>query len=453
MRQHTKPTNWSAGLMAERRPALITLYRALARALAPVFHLIFGYRSRAGKEIVARKGERFGRPSVSRPLGKLVWIHAASVGETTSVLPLIEKLFSTGHRVLLTTVTVTSSEIAEKRLPDGCIHQFAPFDSPGYVARFLEHWKPDLAMVVESEIWPCMFDEVRTHKIPFVMLNGRLSAASARNWSRLRGTSSYIFGCLDLVLAQSPADAERLRTLGCQRVETPGNLKFDATLPEADLFDVGELVSQIGDRPVWLAALTHSEEDDLVLTTHDMLSKAFPGLLLILVPRHPARASEVAERLKSQGLRAVRRSQETTISSTIDVYLGDTLGEMGLYYRLAPVTFLGGSFNDAGGHSPVEASLLGSALVTGPRVANARTVYNELWAQNAARRVDDPDRLAGAVSDLLRNPEDANAQAERARDIVKAGRGAVDKTLSLIEPYLGGAGTGRPPETSSEQSA
>ncbi|MEP3048557.1 MAG: 3-deoxy-D-manno-octulosonic acid transferase [Roseibium sp.] len=423
--------------MAERRPALVSLYRAVSSALTPLFHLIFELRCRQGKEIAARKGERFGKPSRERPDGSLVWIHAASVGETMSILPLIEKLSVAGHKVLLTTVTVTSAQIADARLPDGCLHQFAPFDTPANVGRFLNFWKPDLAMVVESEIWPCMFDEVRTRNIPFVMLNGRLSESSARNWSRFSQSSGYIFGSLYLVLAQSPADALRLKALGCRQVETPGNLKLDAMEPHAEPALVDDLVSQIGTRPVWLAALTHPGEEDHVLNAHKVLLAQFPDLLLVLVPRHPGRADDVARLIEGQGLIVSRRSRNAPITEETAVYLGDTLGEMGLYYRLAPVAFLGGSLNDAGGHSPVEAALLGTALVTGPRVANTRAVYGELWRADAAKRIENPGELSAVISILLDNRSECLAQTERAKDIVKAGRGAVDKTISLINPYLG----------------
>ena len=425
--------------MAERRPALLTAYRALSNALRPAFHLVHWQRGRSGKEIIARKGERFGRTSCPRPSGILIWIHAASVGETTSVLPLIEKLAMDGNRILLTTVTVTSSEIAEKRLPEGCIHQFATYDCARYVNRFLDHWKPDLAMVVESEIWPCMFSEVCGRKIPFVMLNGRLSATSARNWSILSKTSSYIFNCLDLVLAQSRTDAVRLQSLGCQRVETPGNLKFDASEPTADQSVVEKTVGQIADRPVWLAALTHPGEEDIVLQAHRELAGEFPNLLLVLVPRHPARADDVAELVQQSGFNLARRSCNDQIAADVDVFLGDTLGEMGLFYRLAPVAFLGGSFNEAGGHNPVEAALLGSALVTGPKVANARAIYKGLWEQNAAASVERSEDLSKHIADLLRNPKEAQMQADRAADLVRAGRGAVDRTLELIAPFLNGS--------------
>lgn len=439
--------------MADRRPALVALYRGVSRALVPLFHLLFWLRSRAGKEVPARKGERFGRAAAERPAGDLVWIHAASVGETTSVLPLIEKLAASGRTVLLTTVTVTSAEIARKRLPKGAIHQFAPYDSAVFLSRFVNYWRPDMAMVVESEIWPCTFDELRTRKIPFVMLNGRLSEGSARNWSKLGRVSCYIFGALDLVCAQSPADAVRLRALGCRRVETPGNLKLDAEELSADQTALSLVKEQIKERPVWLAALTHPGEDDIALAAHKQLLKAFPDLLLVLVPRHPARADEVAALIGDAGLKGARRSLDEPVGPEVNVYLGDTLGEMGLYYRLAPVTFLGGSFNGAGGHNPVEAALLGSALLTGPNVANAVAVYKELWRAGAAICLEDPAGLAVEVGRLLKETGTRSAQAEKAAALVKSSRGAVDNTLHLIETCVRSGSGAASPEELRDQSA
>ena len=437
--------------MAEKRPVLLSLYRAAAQGASPLFHVLFSLRSRSSKEIPSRKGERFGRSGVSRPAGKLIWIHAASVGETVSVLPLIDALAGEGRTVLLTTVTVTASELAEKRLPKGAIHQFMPYDAPATLNRFLDHWSPDLAMVVESEIWPCLFDEMRLRNVPFVLLNGRLSDGSLRNWSRIPDTSRFIFQCLDIVLAQSPADAARFRQLGCRNVEVPGNLKFDAAEPSVDNEALSRLKAQIDGRTIWVAALTHPGEDEIVLEAFSSLRREFQDLLLVLVPRHPARAQDVCDLVANRSLTLVSRSSKDPITAETDVFLGDTLGEMGLFYRLSPVTFLGGSFVDVGGHNPVEAALVGSALVTGPKVANARAVYKDFWNSGAAVRVNEPANLADEVGALLRNADQAQRQSETARALVEAGRGALVKTLSLLKPVLNGDRANWPSEAADEQ--
>lgn len=438
--------------MAEKRPLLLSLYRAAAQGVSPLFHVLFALRSRTSKEIPARKGERFGRSERLRPEGSLIWIHAASVGETMSVLPLIDVLTGEGHNVLLTTVTVTASELADQRLPDGAFHQFVPYDAPEPFRTFLDHWSPDLAMVVESEIWPCLFDEMKGRDIPFVLLNGRLSDGSLRNWSRIPGTSRYIFGCLDAVFAQSRADADRFKSMGCKTVEVPGNLKFDASEPMVDETALTQLQAGIADRKIWLAALTHPGEDEIVFAAHDKLRREFPDLLLVLVPRHPARAPEIAQAASERGLKLAVRSAAEPVRPETDVFLGDTLGEMGLFYRLAPVTFLGGSFVDVGGHNPVEAALAGSALVTGPRVANARGVYKDFWNKGAAIRVSEPSDLAENVSVLLNDADRVGGQAETARSLVEEGRGALGTTVELLRRILNGAGSGQRAESEDEKS-
>lgn len=422
--------------MAERRPALIRIYRGLAAAVVPLLHLVFWRRCRRGKEIAARKGERFGRARLARPAGPLVWVHAASLGETISILPLIERLAAEGQCVVLTAVTVTAAELAEKRLPEGCFHQFAPYDAPSLVSGFLDHWKPDLVVMVESEIWPCMCEEVRQRAVPFALVNARMSENSVRGWKRFPRVARYIFACLDLVCAQSEGDADRFRQLGCTKVETPGNLKFDAPEPAADLAALAALKDQIGPRPVWLAALTHPGEDEIVLKAHKKLLEDNPTLLLVIVPRHPARADELAGLTAGSGFTTARRSAGEKVLAETAVYLADTLGEMGLCYRLAPVTFLGGSFNEAGGHNPVEAMLLGSALLTGPKVANARAVYRDLWAAGAAVRVNDPANLADAVKGLLQDAASRQVQVAQAHDLVMKGRGALHKTIHLLQSEL-----------------
>ncbi|MET1413970.1 3-deoxy-D-manno-octulosonic acid transferase [Roseibium sp. HPY-6] len=437
--------------MAEQRPVLLSLYRAAAQALSPLFHVLFWSRSRSGKEIPERKQERFGRSSIARPNGNLVWIHAASVGETTSALALIETLTAEGYTVLLTTVTVTASELAAKRLPDGAIHQFVPYDAPAPLKRFLDHWSPDLAMVVESEIWPCLFDELRCRKVPFVLLNGRLSDGSLRNWLRVPQTSRFVFDCLDLVLAQSQADAARFRKLGCTNVQVPGNLKFDASELTVDEATLLQLKTQIGERTIWLAALTHPGEDEIVFDAFSSLLRETPDLLLVLVPRHPVRAEEIKTEAEARDFSVVTRSSGDTVTSDTQVFLGDTLGEMGLYYRLAPVTFLGGSFTDVGGHNPVEAALAGSALATGPKVANARAVYKDFWSGGAAVRVSEPSMLAEQIGLLLMDTGRARTQAETARSLVEAGRGALGKSLDLLRPYLAKEKLRRPSEAYSDE--
>lgn len=425
--------------MAEARPLLVTLYLALARLAAPLYRLVHLVRCRAGKDDPARGSEKWGRSSIARPAGPVIWIHAASVGETNSVLPLIETLSYRGFFVVLTTVTRTSAELAEARLPDRALHQFVPFDSPGFVRAFLDHWRPDMAMTVESEIWPGVFVAIHERQIPFILINGRMSDRSFKGWLRLREAAAYLFGCLDIALAQTPADAERLKKLGCRDVICPGNLKFDARPKDADQTQVDRLKAAIGGRPVWLAALTHPGEDEIVLRAHRAILDRRPDCLLILVPRHPVRADAIEETIEAQGFSLARRSRKQLPEAGTQVYLGDTLGEMALFYRLAPIAFLGGSYVDVGGHNPLEAASFGAAILSGPKVANAHAIYKSLWAGEAAKRVEDPAMLAEAVLSLQTGDEERERQVAQAAAIVESGRGALKQTLEYLDPLVAGA--------------
>ena len=279
-------------------------------------------------------------------------------------------------------------------------------------------------------------------KFPFILINGRMSDRSFKGWSRLRDVAAYLFGCLDIALAQTPADAERLKTLGCRNVICPGNLKFDARPKEADQRQVDRLKAAIGSRPVWLAALTHPGEEEIVLRAHRALLDRLPDCLLILVPRHPVRADAIEETIEAQGYSLARRSRKELPEAETQVYLGDTLGEMALFYRLAPIAFLGGSYADVGGHNPLEAASFGAAILSGPNVANAHAIYKSLWAGEAAKRVEDPAMLAEAVLALQTGDEERERQVAQAAEIVESGRGALKQTLEYLEPLVARAAVG-----------
>ncbi|NBN78977.1 3-deoxy-D-manno-octulosonic acid transferase [Microvirga tunisiensis] len=426
--------------MADRdkvaRSLTLRSWRLLASLALPILRLIHASRLKAGKEDPARSAERFGFAAVPRPEGRLVWIHAASVGETNSILPLVERLTADGHAVLLTTVTRTSAEIAAQRLPAGAIHQFSPFDAPQLVTRFLDHWRPDLALVVESELWPSTFSLLALRGIPLVIVNGRMSARSFVGWRRAGRIARALFSCVDLCLAQSQPDAARYRQLGIAAVRSPGNLKYDAEPPSADPAALAALSSRLDGRTVWLAASTHPGEEEIALDAHEDLRARHPDLLLLLMPRHPARGDEVAAMLQARRLGHARRSAGELPGPDDSVYLVDTLGEMGVALRLARAVFLGGSFALVGGHNPVEPAQLGVPLITGPHVANARALYRDLWDGQASLRVDEPAGLAAALDGLLRDPVAAAAMAARARAVSGEGAGALKRTLDELQPFL-----------------
>ena len=426
--------------MAENRPLPVSLYMAAARAAEPLYRMLHKRRVRKGKDDPVRGAERFGRASKPRPEGKLVWVHAASVGETNSILPLIRTLSDQGTPVLLTTVTRTSAEIAESQLPDGAIHQYAPFDSPRFISAFLDHWQPSLALFVESEIWPATLSALKARNCPVLLVNGRMSARSHKGWSRAARSARFIFGTFDLALAQSAQDCKRLSELGCSRVECPGNLKFDSQVPEPAAADLADLRAAIGDRICWLAALTHPGEDEAALAAHRQVLSHHPDALLLLVPRHPDRRGDIRELANREGFSLKARSEGGAVDANCQIYLGDTLGEMGLFYSLANVAFLGGSVTDPGGHNPLEAIQFETALVTGPHVANARNVYRDMWSAKAARRIDDAGELGREIIFLLENVTERTAQISRAKTIIENGRGALGRVMTHIETYLKSAG-------------
>ncbi|NJM34454.1 MAG: DUF374 domain-containing protein [Rhodomicrobium sp.] len=276
-------------------------YRAISRAIHPVAGIFLRRRSQQGKELPERLNERMGVASQPRPAGTLLWLHAASVGETNVVLPLIEALRRERPElgILLTTVTVTSARIAASRLPKGAVHQFIPLDTPAFVKRFLDHWRPNMALFVESEIWPNLIMDADRRRIPLFLLNARMSDRSFRRWLKLRGLSRPIFSRFAMVLAQSDVLARRLVKLGARKVIPAGNLKFDSPPPPIDRLELSRMKAQTAGRRIFLAASTHQGEDEMIAEAHKMLSAQYPGLLTVIVPRHPERGPLIAEQLKT----------------------------------------------------------------------------------------------------------------------------------------------------------
>jgi 3-deoxy-D-manno-octulosonic-acid transferase len=419
-----------------RLPALITAYRAATAVLEPAFLGLLYWRRRQGREDRTRLGERQGWPSRARPEGHLVWVHGASIGETLSLIPLVERLTQRGLAVLITSGTRTSAQLLARRMPPGALHQFVPLDVPRYLRRFLDHWRPSLALVAESEIWPNSVLELHRRSIPLVLVNGRLSERSFRRWSRLPQVIGALFERFALCLAQTPADAERLARLGAPHVAVAGNLKYDAAPPPADPRVVAHLSGLIAGRPVWLAASTHPGEEEVIIAVHRALAQRHPELLTIIAPRHPNRGAEIAALAERAGLRAARRSGGLHPDRATDVYVADTLGEMGLFYRLTPLVFMGGTLVPVGGHNPIEPAKLGAAILHGPHVHSARDIYGTLDAARGALRVDDAHALASALCDLLEDPALTRETARAAADCVRALGGAVERTLQSVEPFI-----------------
>ena len=407
------------------------LYRAATWPLAPLAIVYLKRRRKQGKEDAGRFRERQGVPGAARPQAALLWIHAASVGEATAMLALIERLLQARPtlEILVTTGTVTSAHLLEGRLPARARHLFAPVDLRRWIARFLDHWRPDLALWVESELWPNLILETHARGIPMALVNGRLSAGSYARWQKWPGLIGPVLEAFSLCLVQDEEQAKRFCRLGAREVGTVGDLKAAAAALPVDRPQLKELARGIKERPLWLETSTHAGEEEIAASVHRQVAANHPGLLTIIVPRHPARGDAIHAMLTARGLRVARRGRSEPITDHIEVYLADTMGELGLFYRLARIAFVGGSLVAKGGHNPFEAARLGCAVLHGPDIGNCARMAAELAAAGAAETVSDAYALARAVSALL---GDRRLRAERAA----TGKRVADSSLHILDTVL-----------------
>ena len=413
----------------------LSAYKWAGFALFPLLNPYLAIRSAKGKEDKARRSERFGYPGVDRPQGPLVWFHAASVGETTAVIPLIREVRKRGIQVVLTTGTVTSARVASERVAEGVIHQFVPLDIKPAVSRFLDYWQPDLAIIAESEIWPVTMMELGVRHIPQILVNGRLSDRSFARWRHMPALAEALFQNLALVIAQSDADAAKYSELGALPVTVSGNLKVDNDLPPFDPAAVERYKSQIGERKTWAAISTFDGEEVAAGRVHARLKQA-NGLLTIIVPRHPDRSDDIEKALVDQGLTVARRTRNDPITPETDIFLGDTIGEMGLYLHLTEIAFVGRSLYAEGGQNPMEPAMMGCAVLSGGNVQNFRESYQRLASNGSAKIVRDEDILAKGVHYLLNNDPVRHAMIDAGHNTVHEMRGALTATIRGLEPYI-----------------
>jgi 3-deoxy-D-manno-octulosonic-acid transferase len=420
----------------EGLPLTLGLYRLLTAVVSPLAPALISHRLKHGKEHPGRLAERYGDSKVARPDGPLIWIHSASVGELLAVIPLIERIREKDFSVLCTSGTVTSAKLAEQRLPEGVIHQFVALDTPRFVRRFFDHWRPDLALFVESDLWPNLIVAAARRGTPLILVNGRLSENSFKRWRRIPGTISALLRCFDLCLAQSAAHAGRYRDLGAPRITTTGNLKLDVPEPPADPDKLAALKTAVGNRTVIVGASTHAGEETMLIEAHRRLRGSFPGLLTIIAPRHPDRGPGIIEIAHAAGLKATLRSRGDLPAPDTDIYVADTLGELGLIYRLAPIVFVGGSFASHGGQNPIEPIKLGAAILHGPHVWNFAEIYAALDKAHGAEQVTDVGKLAVRVGAWLKDANERTAVVAAAKETVATLGGALERTLAALEPYL-----------------
>ena len=413
------------------------LYRTLTIAGGPLIGLYLDRRMARGKEDRERFHERLGHSAHPRPAGPLVWLHAASVGESLSLLPLIDALSQRpGLSLLVTTGTVTSAHLLADRLPAGVLHQYIPVDRPAWVRRFFDHWKPDLGLWAESDFWPNLLTEASHRKLPLVLIQGRISPRSFDGWQRVPTFIRRLLSSFSLCLAQTETDARRLRQLGAHDVRCLGNLKLSVPPLPYDEAEAERLHGLTAHRKVWLASSTHAGEEAMAGRIHRSLNGTHGDLLTIIVPRHSTRGGEIERELTGLGLNVALRSRGEEPDPNIDVYIADTMGDLGLFYRLAPVVFMGKSLLSEGGQNPYEPARLGAAVLFGPRMSNFPDMTPSMLAAGAAEQVSDEIALAETVGKLLGDPAEVVRRRQAALTWADSEAGALETVISALAPFL-----------------
>jgi 3-deoxy-D-manno-octulosonic-acid transferase len=417
---------------------MLYLYRGLSVLGTPFIMIYLYFRKISGKEDSDRFNERLGHPSVVRPSGRLIWVHAASVGESLSILPLIERLVgeNQGLHILVTTGTVTSAQLMRERLPAGAFHQFFPVDHILFVRRFINYWHPDLVLWVESEFWPNMISEVEDQKINMVLINGRVSQKSFAGWRRFNSLIRSLLSSFNLCLGQSDGDVSRLRQMGAKSIKCVGNLKFSGLPLPFDKADFLEITKLIGNRPVWLAASTHAGEEEIAMQVHQRLKCLHADLLTIIVPRNPKRGKKIASQIRRQGINVTLRSSENPISNESEIYVGDTMGEMGLFLRIASIVFIGKSLVPLGGQNPLEAARLNCAIIHGPYMTNFEDILLRLKEADASIQVLNSEDLLSSIKKLLEDTTYCKNIAAAAKAVAANEAGVLDSVVTELKPFI-----------------
>ncbi len=420
---------------------LFWLYKNTMSLAKPVIHGLVKKRMKKGKEDPARIEERFGFASRPRPAGHLLWVHVASVGEAQSLLIFIHEFLkqNTQAHVLVTSITTTSAAFLASRLPERTIHQYLPIDRPTWVKRFLNHWTPDVILWAESELWPVLLHEIGNRHIPMALINARMSPKSFRNWQKIRSSAENILQNFTLILTQSDNDAACYEHLGGRSVTTVGNIKFAANPLPCDAAALKDMQDAIGTRPVWVYASTHDGEEELAIKTHIVVSDTIPDLLTIIVPRHPERRHDISTLCDRFSMPyALRGTGENLPDAKAQVYIADTLGELGLFYRLTPVAVIGRSFSKdgGGGHNPLEAALLDCAILHGPHVQNLPDIFTPMDACGAARCVDTAEGLATVLQEILTHPDICRTLQSKARQFAQSQSDVLNKVIEELEPLF-----------------
>ena len=413
---------------------MLVLYRTFIFLATPFIRILLWVRRRKGKEDAVRYPERLGYHLPRRPAGRLIWMHGASVGECLSMQPLIHRLLDKNPdlHILITSGTVTSANLMQKRLPDRAFHAYIPVDLTGAVRRFIHHFHPDAVLWFESEFWPNLLTEINRAKIPLVLLNGRISDRSFARWQRLPWLIHPMMRLFTFVFGQTPEDARRLKILGATDTVCVGNLKSAAPPAPFDEQELEHLLRAIGKRPCWVGGSTHPNEEEQMARIHTCLLNDFPNLLTISAPRHPERRDEIKQTFERAGLTVSVRSRGEQLTDETQVYLADTLGEMGLIYRLAPIVFVGGSLVPFGGQNMLEPMRLGRAVFIGPHAFNFRDIVRNAKADSALVEVPDETILADGIRNLLTHPERGVILGARAEKFACAEMAVLDRVCNVL---------------------
>ncbi len=417
----------------------IKIYNTLVTILYPlVIKRYIKKRLANGKEDKQRFNERIGRPKLKRPEGKLVWLHGASVGESVSMLPLIQKILDTypDAHVMVTTGTVTSADVMNRRLPERAFHQFIPIDNPIFTTRFVKHWQPDVALWFESEFWPAILSSIRRRNIPLILINGRISNKSFKRWQQFDFVCKELLSCFSLCLGQSEEDAYRLQVLGAQNTMCLGNLKYAGLPLPIDEDKKKDILSQIGGRTFWLASSTHEDEEIRIAKVHKRLKEKFPDLLTLIAPRHPQRGQEIKEGVEKLGLKAALRSENEKVKPDTDVYIANTIGEMGIWYDIAKIVFIGGSLVPHGGQNFIEPSRVRDAVIVGPHMHNFADAMNRAKRADAIIQVTDTVELEEVVTQLLENKELLDAKCSLAYNWAHSEAKVLDGIMDKVKGYI-----------------
>ncbi|MCQ8184933.1 3-deoxy-D-manno-octulosonic acid transferase [Parvularcula maris] len=429
--------------MAEPKAWSLKTYRAATRLLKPAANYVLERRLRAGKEDPQRLSERRGVASRPRPEGKVLWLHGASVGESLSVLPLVDALAEAHPELtfLVTSGTVTSAELMGKRLPAIAIHQYIPIDQPHFVRSFLDHWKPDAGVFIESELWPIMLDEAGRRDIPLALINGRMSPRSFESWKGKRRAAKELLSAFEIIIGQNQENAERFETLAQRPVGTLGNLKHAAEPLPAPSEEIGEMKGWLGSRLRWLAASTHEGEELPVLQAHRQIMGELDDAVLLVAPRHPVRGDEVELLCREQGFQTARRSKGEALTEKTEIYIADTLGELGVLYSVSDIAFVGGSLLPVGGHNPLEPARLGCAILHGPEVFNFADTYAAMRRSGSSGLVRNERDLAASLIRLLGDEKTRKAMAGQAASwSEKSAKTVLEALIEALEPLLLRAG-------------